>query len=64
MQSTRYAVTSCHGNDDETWSTSCLITSYSYANATSKSELQLILNYMSTNISHLMRSRRISIVQF
>jgi len=25
MQSTRYVVTSCHGNDDEMWSTSCLI---------------------------------------
>ena len=26
MQSTRYTVTSCHGNDDEMWSTSgCLI---------------------------------------
>ena len=25
MQSTRYIVTSCHGNDDEMWSTSCLI---------------------------------------
>ena len=25
MQSTRYIVSSCHGNDDEMWSTSCLI---------------------------------------
>ena len=25
MQSTRYIVTSCHENDDEAWSTSCLI---------------------------------------
>ena len=25
MQSTRYIVTSCHGKDDEMWSTSCLI---------------------------------------
>ena len=25
MQSTRYIVTSCHGNDDKMWSTSCLI---------------------------------------
>ena len=25
MQSTHYIVTSCHGNDDEMWSTSCLI---------------------------------------
>jgi len=25
MQSTRYIVTSSHGNDDEMWSTSCLI---------------------------------------
>ena len=25
MQSTRYIVTSCHGNDDEMWSASCLI---------------------------------------
>ena len=25
MQSTHYIVTSCHGNDDEIWSTSCLI---------------------------------------
>ena len=25
MQSTRYIVTSCDGNDDEMWSTSCLI---------------------------------------
>ncbi len=25
MQSTRYIVTSCHGNDDEMWSTSCLV---------------------------------------
>ena len=25
MQSTCYIVTSCHGNDDEMWSTSCLI---------------------------------------
>ena len=25
MQSTHYVVTSCHGNDDEMWSTSCLI---------------------------------------
>ena len=28
MQSTRYIVTSCHGNDDEMWSTSCLIIQY------------------------------------
>ena len=25
IQSTRYIVTSCHGNDDKMWSTSCLI---------------------------------------
>ena len=25
MRSTRYIVTSCHGNNDEMWSTSCLI---------------------------------------
>ena len=25
MQSTSYIVTSCHGNNDEMWSTSCLI---------------------------------------
>ena len=25
MQSTHYIVTSCHGNDDKMWSTSCLI---------------------------------------
>ena len=25
MQSTRYIVTSCHGNDDKMWSISCLI---------------------------------------
>ena len=25
MQNTRYIVTSCHGNDDEIWSTSCLV---------------------------------------
>ena len=28
MQSTRYVVTSCDGNNDEMWSTSCRITQH------------------------------------